>query len=115
MTKNQTHSEPETKPAPKPGLDVMRVANLVSVVALVVFSFLIWRSVDQIHTGLDSRLSGIETKLDKMGGRVNAAAVNTPPRRGPDPSRAYQINIAGRPVEGSPTAPIVIAEFSDFQ
>jgi hypothetical protein len=94
----------------------MRLATLAGILALVTISFLIWRSIDRIQTGLDSRLGQIEKRLVDVAGKMETAAARTPPvRRGPDPNRVYTINTAGAPVKGPAGAPITIAEFSDFQ
>jgi hypothetical protein len=116
MTKNQTQNEPTTKPERKPGPDMMRVASLAGVLALVIISFLIWRSIDRIQTGLDTRLDQIDKRLVDVAGKLNSAAPrNVPARRGPDPTRVYPINTAGAPSKGPAGAIVTIAEFSDFQ
>ena len=120
MTKNQprnaTQNEPGPKAAKKPRPDGMRLATLAGVVALLAISIWNWRSLSQIQTGMDSRLSQIESRLGQVSGKVETVAAQLQPaRRGPDPNRVYTINTVGAPVKGSPAAPITVAEFSDFQ
>ena len=44
-----------------------------------------------------------------------AATRAIPPRQGPDPDKVYPVKTGGAPSKGRTGAPIVIAEFSDFQ
>jgi hypothetical protein len=116
LSRNHTVSESGARPARKPSIDVARLATLCGVVALLGISIWNWRSLSQIQTGLDSRLSQIESRLGQVSGKVETVAAQLqPPRRGPDPNRVYTINTVGAPVEGPVAAPITIAEFSDFQ
>jgi hypothetical protein len=116
MSENQATNEPDGKADVKRGRDVVKLVTLSGVLALMVVSFLIWLSVDRIQMGIDSRLSRIERKLAQLSGEANEAAEqNQPPRRGLDPSRVYEINVAGAPAKGPAHAPITIVEFSDFQ
>jgi hypothetical protein len=115
-SKNQTQQEPGRKPPREFGADLIRLATLIGIVALLAASFLIWRSVDQVRKGLDGRLTKIENQLAQVSGKVDTAiARNQPQQRGPDPNRVYTINAAGSPAQGPAGAPVVIAEFSDFQ
>ena len=49
-------------------------------------------------------------------GVAKAAAPAPPPRRGPDPEKAYTVNTKGSPAKGGPAgAAVTLVEFSDFQ
>ena len=60
-------------------------------------------------------LLDINMKLAQLQTQVaNAAKAKPAPQQGPDPNRVYPVRTDG-PTKGNPTAPIVIAEFSDYQ
>ena len=79
----------------------------------MMISFSNYREIDRIQTSLDSRLTQIENRIAEVANRAPAAA--QPLQRGPDPNRVYEIRTAGAPLKGPATAPVTIAEFSDFQ
>lgn len=111
---------PRHYPPPRQGADALALATLAGVVAVLVISFANWREIDRIEEGLDDRMSRIETRLVEVSGKVErlptqAAPAAQPARRGPDPNRVYEIKTAGAPVKGPASAPVTIAEFSDFQ
>jgi protein-disulfide isomerase len=115
--------EPQEQPAPKGGIDVLSLVTLVGVVALLMISFSNWREIEQIHTqldtklGLESKLGSIETQVAQLSTKVDNLPTQAakPARRGPDPNRVYAIKTAGSPAKGPANAPVVIAQFSDFQ
>ena len=81
------------------------------------------RSIDR----LAGDVGQLEGRIDRIGDRVAQAPAaapaqpaqqpaQTPPRRrGPDPDRVYEVKTANAPARGPANAPVVIAEFSDFQ
>jgi hypothetical protein len=95
---------------PRP--DIKQMMTLVGTVVLLINSFGNWREIDRIQDSLDSRLGRLETQIAQIPNRAPAADA---PRRGPDPDRVYAIKMDGAPSKGPANAPIVIAEFSDFQ
>ena len=110
---------PRAAPLPpprRPGLDAMAVATLAAVAIVLFLSVLTLRAVTRVRTDLEDKLARVEDRIDKIAGApAPAAQPPTPPRRGPDPEKAYPIKTAGRPAKGPASAPITIAEFSDFQ
>jgi protein-disulfide isomerase len=87
--------------------DTLALATLAGVVAVLVISFASWRDVARI----DRRLGELEARLDQVGIRGPAGAA----QRGPDPDRVYTVKTDGAPSRGSASAPVTVAEFSDFQ
>ncbi len=114
---NPIQKDPGAKPARKPRFDLVRLATLGGVVALLALSFMMWRSIAKIENRVDTSLARIENRLSQVSGKVDTAMArsNQPQQRGPDPNRVYTINTAGAPAIGPATAPVTIAEFSDFQ
>ena len=78
-----------------------------------------WNSakISQLDGSLDEKIGRLEAQINQVSEKVNnvARAAPQPARRGPDPTRTYKIKTDGAPSKGSANAPIVLAEFSDFQ
>lgn len=100
-------------PPQNPRPDLSQMMTLGGIVVLLMISFGNWREIDRIQDSLDSRLGRLETQIAQIPN--NAPAPAAAPRRGPDPDRVYAINLDGAPSKGPADAPVVIAEFSDFQ
>lgn len=82
----------------------------------LVLGFVAWTDTKKVKDDTLKRLVDMDTKLIQMQTQVaNAAKAKPAPQQGPDPNKVYAVNTAGSPSKGNPTAPIVIAEFSDFQ
>jgi len=79
--------------------DPLSLATLTGVVVMLTISLLNMRDLNR----LGARVGELETQ-------VQPAA-----EQGPDPNRVYTITMAGAPTKGPDTAPVTIAEFSDFQ
>jgi protein-disulfide isomerase len=77
--------------------------------------FVAWTDSRAIKTTLDKRLGAMDAQLMALQTKVNAAPRPQAAPQGPDPAKSYPIKVAGSPSKGNPTAPIVIAEFSDYQ
>jgi protein-disulfide isomerase len=101
---------PEAAPFPSP--HVTRLAVIGGLAALVVLASLIWQQSRRIERILDSRLGQLDDRLDKVAKGMGPAAA---PQRGPDPNRVYTVKTDGAPARGPASAPVTIAEFSDFQ
>jgi len=97
-----------TPPPPGRAVDPLALATLVGVVAVLVVSFASWRDVSR----LDDRLRELEERMGRVG---SAAAPARPVPRSPDPDRVYTVDTEGSPSRGKASAPVTIAEFSDFQ
>jgi hypothetical protein len=100
---------------PGRGNDRLAIATLVGVVGVLMISFANWREIDRIQETVGARLSQIETRLGEVAARPVAPRQAQRPSRGPDPARVYSIRTVGAPSRGPASAPVVIAEFSDFQ
>ena len=92
------------------------LATLGGIGVLLAMSYSSSREISQINDGLDGRLKKIETRISQLADKVDKLPAQAQrPRRGPDPNKVYQIKTAGAPAKGPSSAPITIAEFSDFQ
>jgi protein-disulfide isomerase len=86
---------------------------VLSVVAISFCAFL-WMDAKRAADGLKK----VEEKVTVLTTQLANVQANRPAQQrpsGPDPAKVYTVNTAGAPSKGSPTAPIVIAEFSDYQ
>jgi hypothetical protein len=93
--------------------DATQMMTLGGIGVLLMISFGNWREIDRIHESLDNRLGRLETQIAQRPNRTPTPAAA--PARGPDPNRVYAIKMDGAPSKGPANAPVVIAEFSDFQ
>jgi protein-disulfide isomerase len=100
------------------GLGWTELATLAGLAVVVFFSIENWNATRALQTTLqdriakiDDRLNQVATKVDQVGNRAAAAAAP----RGPDPNKVYTVKTEGAPFQGPKAAPVVIAEFSDFQ
>ena len=84
---------------------------------LIVCGYLTLLEMRGIHGVLDARLDQIDTRLAQLSTKIEQAGTRPAAveRSGPDPNRVYAIKTDGAPFKGIATAPITIAEFSDFQ
>ena len=66
-------------------------------------------------------LAGVTAAVDDLGDALGGpppgppGRAEAPPRRGPDPDKRYDVEIAGSPTVGPEDAKVTIVEFSDFQ
>lgn len=83
---------------------------------LIFLSAMTWAQTRRIQSSLDERLGQLQSTIAQLSSKVEAGAGRAAqPRQGPDPNRVYTIKTSGAPAEGPETAPITIAEFSEFQ
>jgi hypothetical protein len=96
--------------------DLIRVATLVGVGLLVAMNAKMITdtgSFKESVSQLNERIDGVNNRIVALGTEMRKAAA--PQRAGPDPNKVYPVKLEGAPTEGPASAPIVIAEFSDFQ
>jgi protein-disulfide isomerase len=87
---------------------------VLAIVALGL-GFVAWTDGKRIKDDTTRRLVDIDQKLAQLQTQVaNAAKAKPAPQQGPDPNKVYTVRTDG-PTKGNPKAPIVIAEFSDYQ
>jgi protein-disulfide isomerase len=96
-----------------PNLNWLPIALAVAALGL---GFVAWTNAKQVKDDATKRLVDMETKIAALQTQVaNAAKAKPAPSQGPDPNKVYPVKTDGSPTHGNPTAPIVIAEFSDYQ
>jgi len=119
MSKRQRDGQAQgdsTSASERRGADPLAMLTLIGVVALLMIAFASWRDVARIEANLDQRMGQLEARLEDMADGINRMPTGAAPaRRGPDPNRVYTVRTDGAPVRGKAGAPIVIAEFSDYQ
>jgi protein-disulfide isomerase len=74
-----------------------------------------WMETRKVQTALNDRLTILDTKISTLSAKVDQGARPAQAQRGPDPNRVYSVRLDNAPFEGPASAPVVIAEFSDFQ
>ena len=92
------------------------LATLGGVGVLLAMTYSGSREIDRLNDSLDGSLKKIETRISQLADKVDKLPAQAQrPRRGPDPNKVYQIKTAGSPAKGPASAPVTVAEFSDFQ
>src|SRR5262245_8538952 len=89
---------------------------IVLAVAALGLGFVAWTDSRKIKDDTTKRLVDMDTRLVQLQTQVaNAAKARPAAPQGPDPNKVYTVKTDGAPTRGKSTAPIVIAEFSDYQ
>jgi len=103
--------------APAPSAEAITLITLVVLVGALLLASASWQKIGFIESSLEDRLGRLESQVARVVESTATAAAQPrqPPRRGPDPDRVYEIQTAEAPVKGLASAPITIAEFSDYQ
>ena len=97
----------------RPGLSWLPIVLAVAALGL---GFFAWTDAKKIKDDTAKRLVDMDTRLTQLQTQVaNSAKARPAAQQGPDPNKVYTVNTSGSPTKGNPTAPIVIAEFSDYQ
>lgn len=107
---NAPQPDPRSQPLKRPSDGSIRVAILVGVAVLILLTGMSLYETHQQRSELNSKMAQLVTAL-------NTKPAAPPPQRpsGPDPDKVYTVKTEGAPFQGPNTAPITIAEFSDFQ
>jgi len=89
---------------------------IVLAVGALVLGFLAWTDAKNVKVETAKRLVDVDQKLLQLQTQVaNAAKAKPAAQQGPDPNKVYTVKTDGSPTRGNPNAPIVIAQFSDYQ
>lgn len=118
MSKNVRGNEPNRGPVVAASVSPVQVATLVGLAVLILIAAGVWLQTRGMRKELDGKLAQLDGKLaqmtTKLEGQAKAAAQQQRPGQ-PDPNKVYPVRTAGAPSKGPASAPIIIAEFSDFQ
>ncbi|HJQ98339.1 MAG TPA: hypothetical protein VJ826_08485 [Candidatus Polarisedimenticolaceae bacterium] len=89
--------------------------TVLSIVAIVFCAFLYMdskRAADGLKK-VEEKITVLSTQLASVQANRQTQQQQRP--SGPDPAKVYPVNLEGAPTKGKASAPIYIAEFSDYQ
>jgi protein-disulfide isomerase len=114
--RSRERREGETGPAQGGGGGGVAWLPVVLAAGALVMAFVAWTDARKVKDDVGRRLSEVDQRVTGLQTQVaNASKAKPPQQQGPDPNRAYTVKTEGSPYKGNATAPIVIAEFSDYQ
>jgi protein-disulfide isomerase len=102
MTKTHDESPSNSTSTSRTLFDPVTLAMLAGVVLIMAISLMNMRNLNRVAHALDERLKRLEAQLPSEP-------------EGPDPTAVHMIRTEGSPSKGPETAPVMIAEFSEFQ
>ena len=116
MSRRRDNEGPPIRPSGT-GAGWHQYLTLAGLAVVVFVSIQNWNETRKLQQAFDQRFGSVDSKLTALGTRVDQAARQAAPQRpsGPDPNKVYAVKTDSAPSEGPKTAPVVIAEFSDFQ
>jgi len=98
------------------GAGWQQALTLIGVAGVLFVGIQNWYEIHKVQTTLGERLAAVDSRLVSLATKVELAArPAAQAQRGPDPNKVYPVRTDAAPSEGPKTAPVVIAEFSDFQ
>jgi protein-disulfide isomerase len=104
MRQNDADIPASTSQSPRRS-DTLALVTIAGVIIVLAVSFVNMWSLNRLARSLGERVSRLEGQI----------AGRPAQRQGPDPTRVYAIRVDGAPTKGPETAPVTIAEFSEFQ
>ena len=112
--RNRERRQDDVRPASGPPASGGTASWLPTVLSAAALAFCVFLWMDQKRAA--DGLKKVEEKVTVLSTQL-ANQANRPAQRpsGPDPAKVYTVNTEGAPMKGNPKAPIVIAEFSDYQ
>ena len=100
-----------------PSAGVIRIATLIGVGVLVAMNVKMMTDTGKATktlSDINARIDNVNNRVVALGNEVRNTRAPAP-QRGPDPAKVYTVRTEGAPAKGPATAPITIAEFSEFQ
>ena len=89
-------------------------ATLAAACLVLVANVSLWTQNKGNQASLTEKLTKIETQMGLLSNKIDNVARGSG-QKGVDPNKVYTVKTEGSPFKGPSTAPVTIAEFSDFQ
>lgn len=114
-TREANAERPPYSPRTGGGGDMAKALVPIGLGILLVLSGWSIAEVRGVRKDLTEKVAQLDGKIAELQKKVESGARAAQPQKGPDPAKAYTIKTEGAPYHGNSSAPITIAEFSDFQ